>query len=106
MSDKVETIRMRREEPAHEGGPTTADVHPDEVANWAASGWEREVTAPPQGEGGELKLEEMKRPQLVEVAARYSVTLVPGMSNVQAVAAIRAAAGYAPQGEGSEGQQQ
>jgi hypothetical protein len=31
--------RMQRDEPAHPGGPTAADVHPDEVAAWAAAGW-------------------------------------------------------------------
>lgn len=50
-----------------------------------------------------LELEDMKRPQLAEVAEHYGVKLTPGMSNVQAVAAIRAAAGYAPQE--SQGQQ-
>jgi hypothetical protein len=50
------------------------------------------------GGARDLELEQMKRPQLVEVAAHYNVTLLPGMSNVQAVAAIRAAAvGYQPQ---------
>lgn len=38
MSD---TIPMVRDEPAYPGGPTSADVHPDEVANWAAHGWQR-----------------------------------------------------------------
>lgn len=38
MSD---TIPMVRGEPAYPGGPTSADVHPDEVANWAAHGWQR-----------------------------------------------------------------
>lgn len=35
----VETIRMVRDEPIHPGGPTSADVHPDEVDNWAAADW-------------------------------------------------------------------
>ncbi|EGK71910.1 hypothetical protein METUNv1_01688 [Methyloversatilis universalis FAM5] len=34
-----ETVRMAREEPMHPGGPTHADVHPDEVENWSAAGW-------------------------------------------------------------------
>lgn len=36
---KAATVRMRRDEPAHPGGPTEADVHPDEVAGWADAGW-------------------------------------------------------------------
>jgi len=35
----AETIKMRRDEPTHEGGPVEADVHPDEVENWKAYGW-------------------------------------------------------------------
>ena len=38
MSD-IKTIAMTRPEPAHPGGPTVADVHPDEVANFQAGGW-------------------------------------------------------------------
>lgn len=33
------TIKMRRDEPVHPGGPVTADVHPEEVANWQQAGW-------------------------------------------------------------------
>lgn len=33
----VQTVAMTRD-PVY-GGPTTADVHPDEVANWQANGW-------------------------------------------------------------------
>ncbi len=35
----VRSIAMRRDEPVHENGPVTADVHPDEVKNWLAHGW-------------------------------------------------------------------
>lgn len=34
-----QTIRMYTETPDHAGGPTEADVHPDEVENWKAQGW-------------------------------------------------------------------
>jgi hypothetical protein len=51
-------------------------------------------------------LEEMKRPRLNIIAEHYRVKVSPGMSNVQVVSAIRAAAGYkqpdAPAGEGAE----
>lgn len=33
------TVQMVRDEPMHPGGPTTADVHPDEVQNWERHGW-------------------------------------------------------------------
>lgn len=166
MSDKVETVRMRRDEPPFPGGPVTADVHPDEEANYVAAGWlrdesearareeaaaaeavararadaeaqaradaeaaaklEAEAKAKAEAEAAKAQaaesapvdaggsdrtelpadLEEMKRPQLAVVAEKYGVTILPGMSNVAVVAAIRAAAGYTPQGEGSEGSQQ
>jgi hypothetical protein len=34
-------VRMRLDDSEREGytGPTTADVHPDEVENWKAGGW-------------------------------------------------------------------
>ena len=35
----IATIPMVRDEPAHKGGPTTADVHPDEVEGMKAAGW-------------------------------------------------------------------
>jgi hypothetical protein len=38
--EDVKPIPMVRDEPVHPGGPTTADVHPDEVANWRAAGWQ------------------------------------------------------------------
>ncbi|MGA9771639.1 MAG: hypothetical protein WBV94_21590 [Blastocatellia bacterium] len=37
--EKVETVRMTRSNPAHPGGPVEADVHPDEITNYAAGGW-------------------------------------------------------------------
>jgi hypothetical protein len=33
------TVAMVRAAPAFAGGPVTADVHPDEVGGWLASGW-------------------------------------------------------------------
>ena len=33
------TVAMVRDEPMHPGGPTTAEVHPDEVQNWERHGW-------------------------------------------------------------------
>lgn len=47
--DQAVLLQMRRDAPLHDDGPTTADVHPDEVVNWLAAGW---VLSPlPQGEG-------------------------------------------------------
>lgn len=37
---KTTTIKMRRDEPAHPGGPTEADVHSDEVQAFSNAGWE------------------------------------------------------------------
>jgi hypothetical protein len=36
---QIDTVRMIRDEPMHDGGPVEADVHPDEVQNWFAVGW-------------------------------------------------------------------
>ena len=35
----VKVIAMYREEPAHPGGPTTADVHPEEAESMQSMGW-------------------------------------------------------------------
>lgn len=48
MSEEIKTVRMHRQEPAHEGGPSVADVHPDEEANWAGQGWERAPEPKPE----------------------------------------------------------
>lgn len=51
--DKITTVRMRRNEPMHPGGPVTADVALSEVANWREHGWmecEAEQEAAPQSE--------------------------------------------------------
>ncbi len=40
-AEGVETVPMQRNEPVFPGGPTTADVHPDEVQNMVAAGWTR-----------------------------------------------------------------
>lgn len=37
----AKTVKMVRDQPMHEGGPTEADVHPDEVENWTAAGWRK-----------------------------------------------------------------
>ena len=34
-------VKMVRDTPQHPDGPTEADVHPDEVANYEAAGWRR-----------------------------------------------------------------
>jgi hypothetical protein len=38
--DKARLIKMGRIEPIHPGGPTTADVHEDEVMSWMKAGWQ------------------------------------------------------------------
>jgi hypothetical protein len=48
----VKTVPMKRAKPQYHGGPTRANVHPDEVANWEEHGWSRafddESEAPPK----------------------------------------------------------
>lgn len=39
---KPRLIRMKRKHPQHPGGPLTADVHPEEVENYAQAGWMQE----------------------------------------------------------------
>ncbi|HKX32092.1 MAG TPA: hypothetical protein VJ302_30680 [Blastocatellia bacterium] len=36
---QVQLVKMVRPQPQFPGGPITADVHPDEVANYLAGGW-------------------------------------------------------------------
>ena len=36
----VETVKMVRATPQFPGGPVEADVHPDEVTNYASGGWQ------------------------------------------------------------------
>ncbi|NOV29170.1 hypothetical protein [Methylomonas sp. ZR1] len=47
-ADSLDRIAMVRAEPAFDDGPTTADVHPNELVNWLAAGW---VLAADQAEG-------------------------------------------------------
>lgn len=37
----IELVAMCREAPQFDGGPTEALVHPDEVSNYAAGGWQK-----------------------------------------------------------------
>jgi hypothetical protein len=46
MAEKTELVRMVRTEEMAQGGPVEANVHPDEVANYALGGWVREDAAP------------------------------------------------------------
>lgn len=50
-------VKMIREVPSHVNGPTTADVHPDEVSGWMAGGWKvaPEEKAPAK-KGGSKKI--------------------------------------------------
>ncbi len=42
VSIKSKLIKMKRKYPQHPGGPLTAEVHPDEVENYAQAGWMQE----------------------------------------------------------------
>lgn len=35
----VKLVKMYRDTPMHPGGPTTAEVHPNEIGLWAAQDW-------------------------------------------------------------------
>ena len=35
------TVKMKRAKPTRKGGPVTADVHPAEVENYEAAGWNK-----------------------------------------------------------------
>lgn len=41
--DQAVLLQMRRDAPIHDNGPTTADVHPDEVMNMLAAGWQLNI---------------------------------------------------------------
>lgn len=36
---EIKLVKMTRQEPQQDGGAVTADVHPDEVSNFKAAGW-------------------------------------------------------------------
>lgn len=55
------TVKMTRTEPLHHGGPTSADVHPDEVENWKAHGWSVAGVAE-DASGDPLESPEKKKP--------------------------------------------
>lgn len=38
-AEKPKHVKMKRHAPQHPDGPTTADVHPDEVVNYEQAGW-------------------------------------------------------------------
>lgn len=52
VENAIKTVAMCREAVV-EGGPTTANVHPDEVENWKAGGWI--IDQEQQGEGDDAK---------------------------------------------------
>lgn len=41
-TQELTLLIMVRDEPEFPGGPLSADVHPDEVENWLALGWQLE----------------------------------------------------------------
>ena len=56
----VKLIPMYREEPAHPGGPTTADVHPEEAESMQSAGWrvrdDASSSKPLEAEGGDPEM--------------------------------------------------
>lgn len=41
LGEGVKLVACHRAKPDHEGGPLTADVHPLELDNYLAGGWEK-----------------------------------------------------------------
>lgn len=78
------TVKMTRTEPMHHGGPTSADVHPDEVENWKAHGWSVAEPAKPKPdskaqEGGEAQADPLAQAtQTAEKPAKAPRAKKPG----------------------------
>ena len=84
----VTLVKMVRSEEAAAGGPLTADVHPDEVANYAQAGFVVEET----GAAGSTPL---KAAELIELIGKAETaeavdTLLGGDTRVTVVAAAEA----------------
>ncbi|MGH9769320.1 MAG: hypothetical protein ACREAB_17990 [Blastocatellia bacterium] len=58
-AEEIQLVKMTRAIPAIPDGPSTADVHPDEVENWRKHGWAIAEAAPTQ----ELKSPEVDQNQ-------------------------------------------
>lgn len=95
--EAVATVPMWREFPLSHGGPTKADVHPNEVDNMVAHGWR--VAGPAsghafdEGEGAEKApapaLEDMTIAQLRAAAKARGIAYSPQFTREQLIAAIR-----------------
>lgn len=63
----VKLIPMYREEPAHPGGPTTADVHPEEAESMQSAGWRvldpASSSKPLEAEGGDPEMGNKPKPR-------------------------------------------
>ena len=46
MANDIQLVKMVRSAETAQGGPTEADVHPDEVSNYALGGFVRADQAP------------------------------------------------------------
>ncbi len=107
----VALVAMTREEPQFPGGPTTAEVHPEEVANYAAGGWRladgAEADLPPADKALEdQSIEELRataRAEGVSFAPRTGAAkLIADISAAREAAAKAAAEAAAAAGEGSD----
>lgn len=92
----VALVAMVREEPQYPGGPTTAEVHLEEVANFAAGGWLLadgvEVELPPIDKA----LDEQSLEELRATARAEGVTFAPRTGQAKLIADITAAREAAP----------
>lgn len=69
-----ETLQMVRDEPQFPGGPVTADVHPDEVANFQRAGWRlADAAENDNADPDEKKLEDLPLNELKAIATEMGI---------------------------------
>lgn len=72
-----ELVKMTRDAPTFPGGPVSADVCPDDVAQWEGSGWvvRAEEEPPASPSDGEKTLEQMTLAELRDHAKAHGIAI-------------------------------
>lgn len=72
-----ELVKMTRDAPTFPGGPVSADVCPDDVAQWEDSGWvvRAEEEPPASPSDGEKTLEQMTLAELRDHAKAHGIAI-------------------------------
>ncbi len=72
-----ELVKMTRDAPTFPGGPASADVCPDDVAQWEGSGWvvRAEEEPPASPSDGEKTLEQMTLAELRDHAKAHGIAI-------------------------------